>query len=70
MSERSNLIADRDRRIELLAGESGDPEQDAEAVVEFQDKIENFVWKTDDSDKIYFNRHLTEEEYVADEELV
>ena len=70
MSERSNLIADRDRRIELLAGESGDPEQDAEAVVEFQDKIENFVWKTDDSDKIYFNRHVTEEEYVADEELV
>ena len=35
MVEKSNLIADRDRRIELLAGESGDPEQDAEAVVDF-----------------------------------
>ena len=69
-SEQDNLTADRDRRIELLAGESGDPEQDAEAVVDFQDKIENFVWKANDSDKIYFNRHVTEEEYVADEELV
>ena len=69
-SEADNLTADRDRRIELQGGEGGDPEQDAEAVVDFQEKMENFTWKKDDADKIYFNRHTTEEEYVAEEELV
>lgn len=34
-SEADNLTADRDRRIELLGGEGGDPEQDAEAVTDF-----------------------------------
>ena len=69
-SEQDNLTADRDRRIELVSGEAADPEQDAEAMTEFQEKAENFVWKKNDSDKIYFNRHVTEEEYVPDEELV
>lgn len=69
--ERDALTADRDRRVELSTEAPGtaDAELDQEQAAEIAAEIENFAWKSDEADKIYFNRHITDEEYVPEEEL-
>ena len=49
---------------------TADPEAETETAAEIATEIENFAWKLDESDKIYFMKHITDEEYVPDEELV
>ena len=70
--ERDALTADRDRRVEQTTGEApgtADAELDQEQAAEIAAEIENFAWKEDDTDKVYFMRHITEEDYVPEEEL-
>ena len=65
------LTADRNRRAEMLGGETagGDAEAEADHAAEIATEIEEYKWKSDETDKIYFMRHITEEDYVPEEEL-
>jgi len=71
LEEVTALTADRSRRADMLSGETagGDAEAEAEHATEIAAEIEEYKWKSDETDKIYFMRHITEEDYVPEEEL-
>jgi hypothetical protein len=71
LEEVTALTADRSRRADMLSGETagGDAEAEAENATEIAAEIEEYKWKSDETDKIYFMRHITEEDYVPEEEL-
>ena len=49
--------------MESAVGEAATNEAELEQEAEIAGEIENYVWKEDESDKIYFMRHITEEDY-------
>lgn len=68
--ENDALTADRDRRVKTSDPETagGEAEAEIDHAAEIANEIENFEWRKE-SDKIYFMRHITEEDYVPEEEL-